>query len=592
MREKSASTAAIRGAFPATIVKHRAHLHRLLSLVTLALLSGCGGSAPATSPNAAQNIALAASVQAPSSAALDVKHDPPLPPAPVGQGRVRLEPAGQYKHGERWSTSAAEIAAYDRDTRRLFTVNVEKSRIDILDLTDPDDLKPVGHCDVSQYGQPTSVTIYNGLVAASVPAKSKRDPGRVVLLNVEGTIQQVLTVGHEPDMLTFSPDGRWLLVANEGEPEPDYSFDPEGSVSLIDVTGDVAEITQERVTTLDFRHFNDQRDTLDPSVRIFGPNASVAQDLEPEYIVVSPDSQTAWVACQENNCLAILDLTIPRITRIVGLGFKDHSLDGNWLDASDKDDRIRIRPWPVFGMYQVDGMAVAEIDGQVWLFTANDGKDRDYPGGNEQCRVADLQLNPQQFPNAAELQSKKHLGRLRVTNALGDFDGDGQFEALYCYGGRSFAVWTPEVEQVFDSGDQFERILADLHPEFFNSDHENLTFDDRSDNKGPEPESVTIGRIGGRSYAFIGLERMGGCLVYDVSHPRQPVFESYVNTRDFTGDLAAAAASDLGPEGVLFIPAEDHPGGVPLLVVSHEISGTTRVFRVVATEPAVTAAAE
>lgn len=548
-------------------------------LLCAGLLAGCESG---NVEQAAQNERLAARLAPPPAEAVDVNRDPPVPPAPTARGAVRLEPAGQFRHGERLGSSATEIAAYDVESRRLFSANVEKARIDILDLTKADDLQFVGACDVSDLGTPTSVAAKGGLIAASVMAKSPRDPGHVVFLDVDGKRLQTLVVGHCPDSLTFTPDGRRLLVANEGEPEPDYSFDPEGSLSLIDVTVPVAELTAAQVTTLDFLQFNDRRSELDPSIRIAGPKASVAQDLEPEYIAVSPDSKTAWVTCQENNCIAVVDLTMPEVQALKGLGFKDHSQPGNWLDASDKDGRIRIRPWPVYGMYQVDGMAAAEINGQTWLFTANDGKDRDYVGFNEQCRVSDLKLDPTAFPNAQELQQGQHIGRLRVTNALGDFNGDGQFEALYCYGGRSFAVWNPEVEQVFDSGDQFERILAELHPQHFNSDHEVLEFDNRSDNKGPEPESIVVGRVGEKHYAFIGLERMGGCLVYDVSDPTRPVFESYVNTRDFTANPALVLQEDTGPEGVLFIPAEARDDGVPLLVLSHEISGTTRVFRVVA----------
>lgn len=546
------------------------------AVLALLALTGCSESAAVSAANAA----LAAQTAAPQSAAFDLGRDPPVAPAPTAVGRIRLEPAGQFRHGERRLTSAAEIAAYDRDSRRLFVANNEFNRIDILDASNADQLLPIGHCDVSEYGGPTSVAARNGLLAVSVAPDRKSDPGRVVLFDVNGVVHRVLTVGHNPDMLLFTPDGRSLLVANEGEPVSDYSIDPEGSVSLIDVSGDPAALTQEHVLTLDFRHFNDQRDALDPSIRIFGPGATVAQDLEPEYLAVSPDSRTAWVVCQENNCIGVIDLTIPKITRLVGLGFKDHSLPGQGLDASDKDGAVRIRPWPVFGMYLPDAIACAEIDGQLWLFTANEGDHRDYNGYSEFARVSDLQLDPASFPNAAQLQKKDQLGRLRVTTSLGDFNGDGRRQTLYSFGTRSFAVWTADVELVFDSGDEFERITAAAHPEFFNSDHESLAFDDRSDNKGPEPEGITIGRVDGRPYAFIALERMGDILVYDVSDPRRPVFETSINSRDFSGDPAASAAADVGPEGLRFIPAEDHPGGVPLLVACHEVSGTTRVYRV------------
>lgn len=459
-------------------------------------------------------------------------------------------------------------------------MNVERQAIDVVDFSDPAQLSLIGSLDVAEFGVPTSVAARHGMIAATVAPISKRDRGSVVFLNGDGHQLSKVEVGHEPDMLTFSPDGRWLVVANEGEPESDYSFDPVGSISRIEVSGGVASVTADSVVTIGFDAFNDRRGALDPSVRIFGPGASVAQDLEPEYITISPDSQTAWVACQENNCMAIVDLVAPSVTRIVGLGFKDHSRAGNGLDASDKDDGVHIRPWPVRGMFQPDGIASWTAGDATFVLTANDGKDRDTPGFSERTRVKDLALDATEFPDADELQKSENLGRLRVTSALGDTDADGQFEELYSFGGRSFAIWTADLEPVFESGDQFEQITAALLPAHFNSDHEAHNFDDRSDDKGPEPEGVAIGRIGEAVYAFIGLERVGGVLVYDVTDPQAPVFETYANPRDVTADAGAGAGGDLGPEGVLFIAAADSPNGRPLLVVAHEVSGTIVVFEI------------
>lgn len=551
-------------------------LFALLSLVA----TGCAVDASSPHP-AGQNFAHDTPAL-PDGGAPNIEHDRPLPAPLAMRGRIALEPLGVYRHGVGFAESAAEVAAYDADSRRLFVVNVEHRRIDVLDISDPAEPQFAGELDVAGLGVPTSVAARPGLIAASVAAESKRETGKVVFLSPDGAALRVLDVGHEPDMLTFTPDGRWLLVANEGEPEDDYSFDPEGSISRIDVSGGVESLSQSDVVALDFRHFNGQRAALDSSIRIFGPGATVAQDLEPEYIAVSPDSNAAWAACQENNAIAVIDIAEARVTRLVGLGFKDHFLDGNGLDASDRDGRIDIRPWPVRGMYQPDGIASFRTGGRVHVVTVNDGKDRDYGGYSERCRVADLRLDPRRFPDAAMLQRPENLGRLRTTTATGDHDGDGLHEEIFSYGGRSFAIWTESLEPVFDSGDQFERITAAQHPEHFNSDHESHAFDDRSDDKGPEPEGLAIGDVGGATYAFIGLERMGGVLVYDISDPSAPVFENYVNTRDFAETPGPGSGGDLGPEGVLFINAADSPIDQPLLVVSHEVSGTTRIYRVLA----------
>ena len=200
---------------------------------------------------------------------------------------------------------------------------------------------------------------------------------------------------------------------------------------------------------------------------------------------------------------------------------------------------------------------------------------------NEESRVGKLELDPTAFPNAAELQADEVLGRLKVTNTMGDLDGDGDYDQLYAYGGRSFSIWNSSGELIFDSGSQFDYITAAMYPDDFNSTNdENGSFDDRSDDKGTEPEGVALAQIGDRHYGFIGLERMGGIMVYDITDPMQPFFVDYTNTRDFSGDAAAGTAGDLAPEGLVFIPAKDSPNGENLLVATNEVSGTVTIFQV------------
>ncbi|MEB3225017.1 MAG: choice-of-anchor I family protein, partial [Synechococcus sp.] len=389
---------------------------------------------------------------------------------------------------------------------------------------------------------------------------------------------------------TFTPDGQKVVVANEGEPNEDYSEDPEGSVSIIDLSQGIAQAT---VKTADFRAFNGKE--LDDSVRIFGLNASVAQDLEPEYVAVAKDSKTAWVTLQENNALAVVDLDAAQVVDIVGLGFKDHGLAENALDPSNKDKDIRIKPYAnLFGVYQPDAIAAYEVNGETFLITSNEGDSRVRPTGddeipgveegdifNEESRIGKLDLDPTVFPDAAALQDEAVLGRLKVMNNMGDIDGDGDYDALYAFGARSFSIWNSAGELVFDSGKDLEMRTAAVYPDDFNSTNdENGSFDDRSDDKGPEPEGVTVGQIGDRHYAFIGLERVGGVMVYDVTNPVAPSFVTYANARDFAGDAEAGTAGDLGPEGLLFIPATDSPNGENLLVVTNEVSGSTSIFQI------------
>jgi hypothetical protein len=393
-------------------------------------------------------------------------------------------------------------------------------------------------------------------------------------------------------MLTFTPDGSKVVVANEGEPDhycDDGKGDPEGSVSIIDLSAGAEAPT---VATAGFEGFNDQIEELRTAgVRIFGPNATVAQDLEPEYVAVDADSTTAWVALQENNAFAIVDLDSATVTDLVPLGYKDHSMPGQGIDASNRDDAINIETWPVKGAYMPDGIDAYEHGNKTYLVTANEGDARDYDCYSEEARIADIELDPTVFPNAAELQEDENLGRLNTSLAAYrtglDLDGDEYEDVtapateLFAYGARSFSIFDAGGELVFDSGDDFEQITAALIPEDFNSNNdENGSFDARSDDKGPEPEGIEVAHVYSKTYAFIGLERVGGIMVYDITNPRNPKFVEYVTTRDFGGDAEAGTAGDLGPEGITFIAPADSPNGEALLVVGNEVSGTTTIFRI------------
>jgi hypothetical protein len=385
-------------------------------------------------------------------------------------------------------------------------------------------------------------------------------------------------------MVTFTPNGQYVLVANEGEPDDDYTDDPEGSISVIDLRHGVASAN---VETADFNAWDGMEDELRAAgVRIFGPEASTSQDLEPEYITVSNNSKTAWVAMQEANALAVVDIKSASVTDILPLGTKDHSLPGNELDASNRDDAINITNWPVKGFYMPDAITSYNIDDTTYIVSANEGDSRDYDGFSEEERIKDLLLDPVAFPDAATLQEDENLGRLNSTTVNGDTDGDGDFDELYSYGARSFSIWSATGELIYDSGADFENITAAALPDEFNSNNdENGSFDARSDDKGPEPEGVVIGKIKGNIYAFIGLERIGGIMVYDVTNPYDVQYVTYVNNRNFSVDAEIEGETnpevgDLGPEGLVFIPASKSPNRKPLLVTGNEVSGTTTLFQI------------
>lgn len=511
--------------------------------------------------------------------------------------QIYIEPIGTYSSGI-FDESAAEIVAHDAKTQRLFVVNASTGKIDILDIQTPTNPSLIFSIDLSPWGKSAnSVASHQGLIAVAVENFIRTENGQAVFFNADGTFLAKVEVGALPDMITFTPDGRRVLVANEGEPSDDYLIDPEGSVSIIDLPANIRRLTQAHVRTANFTKFNDA--DLDPSIRIFGPNASVAQDLEPEYITVSDDSHTAWVALQENNAIGVLDIVAGEFTSIHGLGFKDHLLPGNGIDPSDRDDQIAIRNWPVFGIYQPDSIASYKFRGENYIVTANEGDARDYDGFSEVSRFralsGDVPLcqdverfgkfyaeNDMGVANLDQLRNNANLGRLTVTTATGLRTDLSCYEAIYAFGARSFSIWHADnLAQVYDSGEDMERITAASFPEYFNSNHRENTFESRSDDKGPEPEGVTIAKLWGKTYAFIGLERIGGVMIYDISNPYEPNFVQYLNNRDFSAAPGTPEAKDLGAEGLMVIEAGKSPiPDVPLLVVANEVSGTITIFKI------------
>ncbi|MGH1485982.1 MAG: choice-of-anchor I family protein [Cellvibrionaceae bacterium] len=485
---------------------------------------------------------------------------------------ISLKKLGTYESGL-IDESAAEIVAYDKRSKRVFVTNANDQSVDVISIRNPFNPYKLFSIDLTPYGEPNSVSISKGIVAVAAAADEVDKAGQVVFFNRHGRFLNALTVGFLPDMLTFSPDGKKLVVANEAEPNDEYTIDPEGSISVISINKPVKYLTQANVATADFTAFNNAE--LDESVRIFGPGSSVAQDLEPEYVAISGDSSTAYVALQENNALAVVDLDNVEVTDIIGLGTKNYNTIQNAIDASDKDDTVNIQPWPVKSFYQPDSIAAYEFEGQTYVVTANEGDARDYDGFSEEDRVDDLTLDQSILDAYPNIQDEDQLGRLKITTVNGDFDNDGDVDQIFGYGARSFSIWnTTTGSIVYDSGSDFARITASISSELFNGN------DKRSDDKGAEPEALTLGKIGKNTYAFIGLERTGGIMVYDISNPYSPHFVEYVNNINLDGDVDEGTAGDVAPEGLVFISAKDSPIRKPLLVVANEVSGTTTVYAI------------
>ena len=544
-------------------------------------------------------------------------------------GGIELVFVGRANSGS--GNAGSEIAAFDPETDRLFVTNGATNQIDIFDITDPSAPVELTSVDLASLGATgiQSVAAKGGKVAVAATVGTKVEDGRVFIMDVNGTIDSRAPLGVEvgalPDSVHFSPDGSKVVTADEGEPldycldgssNPVPASDPEGSVSVIDVRA--TDLVSRRI---DFSSFDSvAQDIRDAGGRIYGPNASVSQDLEPEYVAISGDSRTAFVTLQENNAVAEVDLATATVRRIMGLGYKDYSSGANQLDPSDRDSAtnggINIANHPVKGMYQPDAIGTYTQSGVRYFVTANEGDAREYPcflGGTDPntAQAEDVRAATVADASITGGTTNALLGRLNVTKVEPSVidGGTGKYTEIFTLGGRSISVWSApagtgvqSATLLADSGSQIEQRIATELPATFNADWNTATglvnaIDTRSDNKGPEPEGLAIGQVYGKVYAFAGLERVGGIMAFDITAASTGTISiaDYVNSSNFAGNGGAnfatpgAPAGDVSPEGLLFVSATDSPTGVPLVIAAHELSGTTAIYEVRGTPTAPTA---
>jgi hypothetical protein len=526
---------------------------------------------------------------------------------------------------------AAEIVQYQQSTGWVYAINSSgnKATVDILDLNNTDpaaltkdsegivtntNMTSVMQIDLSANtaGDANSISISNTLnmMAVAMAADKTGDLGFIAFYDISGATPMFIKnvqVGYLPDMVAFSSDGAKVVVANEGEPNGDYTIDPQGSISIIEIN---AGVVSDTAISIDFTALNSEKAELmaqgvmfpNPSGRTIDGaliSTTVAMDLEPEYVAISTDNKTAYVSIQENNALAIVDLTSNSLVGVKGLGFKDWS--SLQIDASDKDGGINFKQYDnLFGMYQPDTIASFTWKGAGFIVSANEGDGREYffdassevdciaKGGvdydeddgclayTDESRVEDLNLDPIAFSNVNN--DDNDIGRLKVSVEKGDIDGDGDYDQLYTYGARSFSIWDANGNIVFDSGDDVGRITAAIHGESFNNDEYENKGDTRSDAKGAEPEALALGKINDRTYAFIGLERMAGIMIYDITNPFNVSFVDYFINRGTSE--GAEITGDLAPEGMAFVPATDSTEA--MLIIGNEISGSVSVWQITA----------
>ena len=591
----------------------------LLPIAVSSALAGCSQSTSSTASTLSQTSLDALSLQCQSS------QQPITSDAEV----TGLTLVGRSIADAPFATSAAEIVSYDSCTDKLYVVNAQAKKVDVLSLNADSSPNSEGSIDLQSaavasginIGAANSVSAHQGLVAVAIENADKQQNGIIALYRSD-TLELITTytTGALPDMVSFSKDGRYIASANEGEPNSDYSIDPEGSVTLVDL---VNGPLQAKVTQIDFKAFNQgqpRHAELTDKVRISAPNATVAQDLEPEYLTFANYGKL-YVALQENNALAAIDVETAEVDAILGLGGKPW--DTAQLDASNKDKNIgNLQSYAMLeGLYMPDSITSYSVDGNTYIVTANEGDGReygikttqkvcddkgfewdgdDYKGTENYTTEKDFCIAyvdevrgkklgvDANHPLAGALKDNKQLARLKVIKPQGTLAADQKVQA---FGSRSFSIWDESGELVFDSGDDFARIVLDQDPANFNSTNDNnQSGDDRSDDKGVEPEAIEVAEINGKQYAFIGLERQGGIMVYDVTQPKNASFISYLNNRDFTqpvctkvdedgdcdNDTYNSKAGDLGPESIKYFTRS----GNHFIAVGNEVSGSTSVYRV------------
>ena len=564
---------------------------------------------------------LAGSIASLTAATIFFGAHPTLAAPPTESTTLDLIPLGTFTGSG--GLAASEIVAFDSTSKQLYINNGALNRIDIVNIAIPATPTLVRSVDMSVYGRGVqSVTVGDGIVAAAVDVAPVVSPdgrqtasnGLVVLMDTTGRVLRTVGVGTLPDHVSFTPDKKTILVAGEGEPicslengntpaleakDSTLVSDANGTVSLIDVSNGATNAT---VTTLDFSSF-DKTALLAEGVRVFFPGSTAAQDLEPEYITTNAAGTRAYVTLQEANAIAIVDLVNKSILDVAPLGYKDWGAADLLIDTSDKDGSegapmLNLQSYsgvPLKGMYMPDTIASMQRNGETFLLTANEGDDRDYSCFSEKVRAGTLTSNWTNGTVDSSLKVNGKLSRLNTTNAFPTKDA---FDAIYAYGGRSFSIWNSSGELVWDSGSQIEEIVARDYPAAFNSDSSDSAassllmvqgqparMDGRSDDKGPEPEALAVGTIGAQTFAFVGLERMGGIMVYDVSNPASPTYIRYKNAA--LEGLALDPANnttpgslDVSPEGMVFVPAALSPNDKPMLIVANELSGTTTMYEV------------
>jgi len=294
-----------------------------------------------------------------------------------------------------------------------------------------------------------------------------------------------------------------ILVANEAEAGLDGDgmfLNPEGSVTIFPTkslkTGETVpkKELQKSAKTIGFEFLNENPEKYTKkgvrwvwrgqALEEGADTQTFSKDIEPEQVIVTADGKKAYVNLQENNAIAILDLEKMKITSVESYGVKDFSKPGNEADFIE-DGTPSLESWPLFGFYQPDVITTFNHEGENFIVTANEGDVKEYNPEDQNITEWNEFMTGTEFVNFTEppisedvvaaLADESQLGSLEISrvDGISGMTDDGQpiFNKLFTYGGRSWSIFREDdLSLVYDSGDDFERVLGEFFPWTFNSD--------------------------------------------------------------------------------------------------------------------------
>jgi hypothetical protein len=524
-------------------------------------------------------------------------------PALANEATVKVTEVSSISSGA--GEGSAEIAAFHAGSKRIFATNGVKNSIDVFDISDVANPKKIESISLERYGNDiTSVAAGRDVVVAAVLVTESFSAtgvpttpnGKIVVFDTNGTFLSATDVlGVLPDSVTFAPDGTTALVAIEGQPvcakddpattekeSTDYSkaSDPVGGVSVVDLTDPTAPV----VRFAGFEKFSVAQMRA-KGIAVSAVVNDVSKDFEPEFVTAT-DNKTAYVTIQEANAIGKLNIKTATFESV------SRAFEGNLSkvarDTSDKDSGAGPRPYKnVVAASQPDAIAGFKFGYGNYYLTANEGDAREYTCLNDDLRAASLKVDPRRFPDWKAMSATTALGRAKVNPNIGDRDGDGDIDTIHLRGANSTTMYHNGAI-VWDSADLLDQIqtsafgVANINGSHsLSADKSTMNYvgQDRSDDKGSEPEGVAVGMVGERRIAILGLERMTALVVFDITDPRAPVFQEWLQMLP-TKATPAKDVKHWSPEGIVFVPADKSPSGKALIITSYELSGSLSIHEI------------